>query len=157
MTACPANTTSAAGSDAVTDCVCTSSAAGSTVAGDCSCLAGYTAETDGVACRACGAGTYKAATGAGVCSACPANAESAVGSAACYCSAGFKRTDGGSCEYPAYTGVIAGAGAGVAVLAILVGAWMWWRCRRSSREESHKLEEGEHWLELSNGENFLCS
>ena len=55
------------------------------------------------------------------------------------------------------TGVIAGAGAGVAVLAILVGAWMWWRCRRSSREESHKLEEGEHWLELSNGENFLCS
>ena len=36
----------------------------------------------------------------------------------------------------------------MAVLAILVGAWMWWRCRRSSREESHKLEEGEHWLEL---------
>jgi len=56
--ACPAHTSSTVvGSSALTDCTC---------------IAGYTAEADGLACRACGAGTYKLATGSGSCSPCAA-------------------------------------------------------------------------------------
>jgi alpha-tubulin suppressor-like RCC1 family protein len=81
--ACPANTNSAAGSDALRDCVCE---------------AGFAASSNGVECEACAAGTYKSATGAGSCSACPANSESVTGSSACYCSVGFSRNDaGGAC------------------------------------------------------------
>ena len=38
----------------------------------CTCIVGYTAQANGVACTACGAGTYKSATGTGSCSSCEA-------------------------------------------------------------------------------------
>jgi Tyrosine-protein kinase ephrin type A/B receptor-like len=48
----------------------TSSAANSTLIMSCTCLAGYIASSDGVACSACGVGTYKPDTGVGVCALC---------------------------------------------------------------------------------------
>jgi hypothetical protein len=68
---------------------------------DCTCLAGYSAEADGVACAACGAGTYKEAAGAGSCTACPAHTSSTAGSTAlvdCTCEAGYSaEADGVAC------------------------------------------------------------
>ena len=75
--ACPSQTSSASGSDGLTDCAC---------------LAGYTATSDGVACDACDSGDYKVATGAGECSTCPAGTSSASGSDGltdCKCLAGY--------------------------------------------------------------------
>ena len=69
---------------------------------DCTCVAGYTASSNGVACSACGAGTYKPAAGAGICTACPAHTSSAAGSTAagdCTCLAGYTaETDGVACS-----------------------------------------------------------
>ncbi|KAJ1494851.1 hypothetical protein T484DRAFT_1608720, partial [Baffinella frigidus] len=85
-TACPSHTSSSEKSDEVTDCVC---------------VAGYTVASDRVACTACEAGTYKAATGAGECSTCPAGTSSALGSDAlddCKCLVGYRGTsDGAAC------------------------------------------------------------
>ncbi|KAJ1466365.1 hypothetical protein T484DRAFT_1603964, partial [Baffinella frigidus] len=76
-------------------------AEGSNTLADCKCVAGYTAASDGVACSACDAGTYKAGTGAGECSTCPAGTSSASGSDAltdCKCLAGYSGTsDGAAC------------------------------------------------------------
>ena len=103
---CPANTNSASGSDAVTDCVCN---------------AGYTADADGQECTACPAGSFKEEKGATKCDACeagtyssatasvssdacvtcPANSASAAGSAAandCVCEPGHTGANGGPCE-----------------------------------------------------------
>ncbi|KAJ1470397.1 hypothetical protein T484DRAFT_1575161, partial [Baffinella frigidus] len=84
---CPSHTSSAAGSVEVTDCVC---------------VAGHTAESDGVPCRACDAGTYKAGTGAGECSVCPVGSSSASGIEAltdCKCLAGYGgEPDGVACS-----------------------------------------------------------
>jgi hypothetical protein len=55
---CPEKNWSPARSDALLDCIC---------------IAGYTADTDGVPCNACIAGTYKNFTGVGLCTQCPAN------------------------------------------------------------------------------------
>ncbi|KAJ1468717.1 hypothetical protein T484DRAFT_1589403, partial [Baffinella frigidus] len=65
----------------------TSSASGSVKLADCKCLAGYLGTLDGVACTACVAGMFKRAVGTADCQFCPANSESASGSALCYCSA----------------------------------------------------------------------
>ena len=99
-TACPSQTSSAGGSDALTDCVC---------------VAGYTAASDGDACTACEAGEYKVATGVGDCSTCPAGTSSASGSDAladCECEAGYSgASDGEVCTacvadtYKSATGV----------------------------------------------------
>jgi hypothetical protein len=56
----------------------TSSASGSNELTDCKCRAGYTAASDGVACGACDAGAYKVATGTGDCSACLAGTSSSA-------------------------------------------------------------------------------
>jgi len=83
--ACPANTNSAAGSDAVTDCLCN---------------AGYTASSDGMACSACPADTYKANAGTGSCSACPDHMVSAPGSDSlsdCTCKEGYSKSSEALC------------------------------------------------------------
>ena len=64
----------------------------------CKCVAGYTAGSDGVACDACEAGTFKSAVGSASREMCPANSESSSGSLLCYCSAGFTGNDGGPCD-----------------------------------------------------------
>ncbi|KAJ1486806.1 hypothetical protein T484DRAFT_1666447 [Baffinella frigidus] len=79
---CPAGTSSASGSDDLTDC---------------NCLAGYHGTRDGSECTACLAGEFKSEVGTGDCPFCPANSESSAGSALCYCSAGFTGADGGPC------------------------------------------------------------
>jgi len=53
---CPMGTSSATGSDTVTDCICN---------------AGYEASVNGVTCAACTVGTFKPSTGVGQCTACP--------------------------------------------------------------------------------------
>jgi len=85
------------------DCVAcpshTGAAQGSNTLADCKCVLGYTAVSDGVACTACDAGTYKAATGAGECVTCPARTSSASGSdelTACKCLAGYNGTLSGA-------------------------------------------------------------
>ena len=78
---CPSHTSSASGSEELTDCEC---------------VAGYTVVV-GVECRACDAGMFKSVKGSAECQICPANSESAVGSAICYCSPGFAGNDGGAC------------------------------------------------------------
>ena len=84
--ACPAGTSCASGSDELEDCKC---------------VAGYSATSDGAACTACDADTYKSDTGVGQCSACPAGTNSAGGSRAlidCKCSAGYSGSfDGAAC------------------------------------------------------------
>ena len=103
---CPANTMSASGSKALTDCKCN---------------AGYTADADGMECEACSAGSYKEERGSGQCEVCeagtysrvmaaassdtcvtcPANSLSAAGSVSandCVCSAGHTGPNGGTCE-----------------------------------------------------------
>ena len=49
------------------------------------------------------------------------------------------------------TGVMAGAAGGAGVLALLVGAWVWWRCRRPS-EDTTSLADATSCLELSDPE-----
>ena len=98
--ACEAGTfKAAAGSGSCVACPSqTSSAEGSNQLTDCKCLPGYTAASDGVACSVCEAGTSKSAVGTGACETCPANSESSSGSALCQCSAGFTGADGGPCS-----------------------------------------------------------
>ncbi|KAJ1465896.1 hypothetical protein T484DRAFT_1594020, partial [Baffinella frigidus] len=62
---CPEHTYSHEGSSGVTDCLC---------------VIGYTADSDGVECSPCTAGTYKSITGASQCSACPVTMSSLEGS-----------------------------------------------------------------------------
>jgi hypothetical protein len=80
---CPSHTSSAEGSDEVTDCVC---------------VAGYTAASDGVACSPCEAGMFKRVVGTAACETCPVNSGSSSGSALCYCLTGFPGIDGGPCD-----------------------------------------------------------
>jgi len=64
----------------------------------CVCVAGHTAASDGVACTACDAGTFKSEGGAvSACERCPANSDSSAGGVLCYCSPGFEGRDGGPC------------------------------------------------------------
>ena len=49
------------------------------------------------------------------------------------------------------TAAMAGAAGGVGVLALLVGVWMWWRCRRPS-EDSTSLADATSWPEVSDPE-----
>ena len=52
-------------------------------------------------CRKCPAGTFKLGVGSGVCTACPLNTNSLVGSTIitdCQCNAGYQGADGGSCQ-----------------------------------------------------------
>ena len=51
-----------------------SSTAGSDASTDCTCNAGFTGPNGGT-CTACGAGTYKAVSGAGSCSDCPSGTD----------------------------------------------------------------------------------
>ena len=81
--ACPSHTSSAEGGDELTDCQC---------------VLGYTAASDGMACEACEAGTFKGAAGTAACETCPAHAESSSGSVLCQCSGGFTGADGGPCS-----------------------------------------------------------
>ncbi|KAJ1465188.1 hypothetical protein T484DRAFT_1604895, partial [Baffinella frigidus] len=53
---CPAGTSSASGSNQLTDCMC---------------MAGYSGVSDGVQCSACEAGTFNSAGGAAACETCP--------------------------------------------------------------------------------------
>ena len=79
---CPANSSSAAGSDA---------------SADCKCAAGFTG-ADGGPCALCAAGTYDLGD---ACLACPANADSvpgAIGPAACLCRPGYFGPPGGPCR-----------------------------------------------------------
>lgn len=103
--ACPAGTSSPAGSDDVADCVESGCPAGSTGpnAQSCAlCEAGKYKPAEGSEeCTACGAGTYSAATGAsaaGACVACPANSQPATTTAAssCLCNAGYETSLDGS-------------------------------------------------------------
>jgi len=94
---CPSRTSSASGSDELTDCVC---------------VAGYTAASDGVACSACEAGEYKATMGVGNCTVCPSHTSSAEGSdevADCVCLAGYSGPSDGvpcsACEAGTYKAV----------------------------------------------------
>jgi len=78
-TACAANSTSEAGSDAIADCRC---------------IAGFSGNASdiNVNCTACVAGTYKDKVGNTNCKACPLNSTSAEGSTflnECICNAGF--------------------------------------------------------------------
>ena len=63
---------------------------------DCICIPGYAAEADGVACTACGAGTYKTGEGTGTCSPCEAGTYSDVqGATSCSpCEAGTYKPAG---------------------------------------------------------------
>jgi len=83
--ACPADSSSPAGSDALTDCRCN---------------AGYTGP-DGGECSACPVGTFKDAAGSAECLACPSsNASSPAGSdhvTDCQCNAGYAGINGGEC------------------------------------------------------------
>jgi len=94
---CPSHTSSASGSDELTDCVC---------------VAGYTAISDGEACTVCEAGTFKSAVGNATCSMCPAGASSAEESdeaTDCKCLAGYSGTSDGAvctpCEVGTYKDV----------------------------------------------------
>lgn len=81
-TTCPVATTSAVGSDELTDCVC---------------MAGHTG-TDGERCTQCDAGTYKHVVGGSVCLTCPVNSFSVRGSSHCECNPEHIRdSDGVSC------------------------------------------------------------
>lgn len=81
---CPNNSSSAAGSGALTSCVC---------------LAGFTGPNGGP-CSPCVAGTYKINTGSAACTVCPAFSTSQIASTAlarCLCNAGYSGPDGGTC------------------------------------------------------------
>ena len=62
---------------------------------DCKCIAGF--GWSGFSCTACLAGMFKSVLDTAECRPCPANSESAVGSAICYCSPGYEGSDGGAC------------------------------------------------------------
>ncbi|KAJ1465371.1 hypothetical protein T484DRAFT_1648210 [Baffinella frigidus] len=82
-TTCPVATTSAVGSDELTDCVC---------------MAGHTG-TDGERCTQCDAGTYKHVVGGSVCLTCPVNSFSnTLGSDLC-----------SACEEGTYSNVVGAA------------------------------------------------
>ncbi|KAJ1466716.1 hypothetical protein T484DRAFT_1646656, partial [Baffinella frigidus] len=59
---------------------------------------GYTGNSDGVACSACVAGTFKSVVGTGQCNTCSSNAGSSLGSALCQCLQGFEGEDGVGCS-----------------------------------------------------------
>ena len=82
-TACPPHTSSTEGSDELIDCKC---------------VEGYTADSNGLECSECDAGTFKSVGGTAACEACPANSESSSGSTLCLCSAQFTGNDGGPCS-----------------------------------------------------------
>jgi len=89
---CPAGTSSPAGSDALSDCICT---------------VGYNAGSDGVACSACEAGTYKSTPGTGECSSCPEWTNSSTGSDdlnGCICVAGYTAMSNGVACSPCVAG-----------------------------------------------------
>ncbi|KAJ1471146.1 hypothetical protein T484DRAFT_1640410 [Baffinella frigidus] len=71
-TTCPTGTSSEPGSDEETDCKCKT---------------GHRAESDGVACSPCGAGTYKDVVGAFACKGCPLKTSSVSGSNGEQCTA----------------------------------------------------------------------
>jgi hypothetical protein len=84
--ACPSNSTSPAGSAALTNCTCNIGSTGPNGGGPCAaCMAGkYKTSKGSVACTDCGAGTYSTAVGASgssTCIACPSNSTSSAGSA----------------------------------------------------------------------------
>ena len=105
---CPAHaTTSAAGSDNVTDCRCDAGYTGPD-GGECTacpagtykdtagsvecttCVAGKYKDTTGSGeCTACPAGKYEDSTGSAECSSCPSNSTSAAERASCFCNAGY--------------------------------------------------------------------
>ena len=96
---------------------------------DCECVAGYTAESEGGACKACEAGMFKREVGTAECERCPANSESSSGSALCQCSAGFQGEDGGECAACEAGTYKAGTGAGecsvcpAGTYTVGTGAW----------------------------------
>ena len=90
----------------------TSSTKGSTEVTDCTCLPGYTAASDGVACTACDAGTFKDVKGSTACETCRVNSESLSGSVLCLCSAGFTDADNewcASCDAGTFKSVVGSA------------------------------------------------
>jgi hypothetical protein len=97
----------------------TDAPASSTAPTDCKCLAGYSGATDGQACAACVAGSYKTSTGTGTCTQCAANMYSTIGAQTtstcqscplnskspagsdeasdCVCDAGYTGANGAAC------------------------------------------------------------
>ncbi|NBX18659.1 MAG: hypothetical protein EBR09_14995 [Proteobacteria bacterium] len=96
---CPANSLSATGSDAATDCVCSAGFSGPD-GGTCNaCAAGsFKNVTGSMACTFCAVNMYSttvAAVSAASCVACPGNSTSVAGSGSldlCYCNAGYRQT-----------------------------------------------------------------
>jgi len=99
--ACAPNTYCAGARDQATACPAfSSSPAGSTLASACRCNAGFTG-ADGGECAACAAGTFKPAAGSAACTLCPANSWSLPASDAgadCKCDAGYTGQDGAACS-----------------------------------------------------------
>ena len=98
---CPDNSSSVAGSSAVTACICSTGASGPN-GGPCAlCVPGkYKAVTGTSVCLNCSANTFSTVTGAtsiSACSTCPDNSQSFGASAVCVCNRGYTGPDGGPC------------------------------------------------------------
>ena len=107
---CPGNSGSAAGSTAVTSCLCNVGYTGANGGMCAACDAGkYKTAAGSAGCTSCAAGKYLSSTGAtaaGACVPCPVNAQPATASAAtsCLCNAGFLLQAGvcGACPKGTY-------------------------------------------------------
>ena len=118
-TVCPTHTESAAGSDELTDCVCTPGYTGPDGAVCAACVPGKYKNVPGSSqCTECGTDTYsnlEAANSSAKCLPCPEHSQSAAGSSTltqCLCNAGYTGPHGGPCvecqagEYKVHPGSV---------------------------------------------------
>eukprot|EP00667_Euglena_gracilis_P000548 EG_transcript_547 len=98
------------------------------------CPAATFSSTGATQCTPCPAGTYSAQPRQGQCTPCPSGTVAAnPGAVLCNrCPSGLSSSDGTQCGSASLVW-LAGLGAGVAALLLLLGAWAWWATRNMRR------------------------